>query len=571
MPLIKLLPENLRNKIAAGEVIERPASVVKELVENSIDAGASRIRIDISRAGKKLIRVSDNGSGMDRDDAMLCFERHATSKISSDEDLFNITTNGFRGEALSSIAAVSRMLLSTSRAGSAGTCIETEAGQFRSVKECASTGTTVEVRDIFFNTPARLKFLKVESTENFHIIETVTTEALANHLTGFDLTMDGNQTLSLPPASCRMERIAQIFGSQLVDELIEAEQKSQGISSHIFVCKPGSARSTRSIQYVFVNKRPVKDQTVSYALYKAYEGMIPKERHPFFFVFLDVEPARVDFNVHPAKREVRFADKSAIFNHLRTAVKDALPRDEFMAATDNAQYPVNNSIANAQSEFSQQEYEYESIWNPGSAVCEGETAYTNGVPYLYLGSTFVAVQHPAGLMLIDYHAAHERINFERFMNSKLFNAASLLFPAQVQLRPSEYEIILANAGLLNELGFDIDDFGNNSVIVRTCPDLLHVQDFGGLLADMAACMADNDFAKNKEDAGIKPIDSAKKALAARLACHSSIRGRSEAPDAFRIASLLKDLQKTENPNCCPHGRPTTHIISLDEMKKIFRR
>lgn len=570
MPLIKLLPENLRNKIAAGEVIERPASVVKELVENSIDAGASRIRIDISRAGKKLIRVSDNGSGMDKDDAMLSFERHATSKISRDEDLFNITTNGFRGEALSSIAAVSRMLLSTSRADSTGTCIEAEAGQFRSVKECASAGTTVEVRDIFFNTPARLKFLKAESTENFHIIETVTTEALANHSIGFDLSMDGNETLSLSPASCRMERIAQIFGSSLADELIEAEQESLGISSHVFICKPGSSRSTRSIQYVFVNNRPVKDQTVSYAVYKAYEDKMPKDRHPVFFVFLTIDTGRVDFNVHPAKREVRFADKSAVFNHLKMAVRQALPREELLPQTDNAQYPINNN-SYEQSEFSQQECSYQGIWSADSEVCEEEAAYTKGIPYLYLGSTFVAVQHPAGLMLIDYHAAHERINFERFMNRKLFNAASLLFPAQVRLRPSEYEIILANAGLLNELGFDIDDFGNNSVIVRTCPDLLHVQDFSELLADMAACMADNDFAKNKEDAGMKPIDSAKNALAARLACHSSIRGRSEAPDAFRIASLLKDLQKTENPNCCPHGRPTTHIISLDEMKKIFRR
>ncbi|MCE5313281.1 MAG: DNA mismatch repair endonuclease MutL [Nitrospiraceae bacterium] len=570
MPHIKVLPEDLRNKIAAGEVIERPASVVKELVENSIDAGASRIRVDIMRAGKKLIRVSDNGRGMERDDALLSFERHATSKISSDKDLFNITTNGFRGEALSSIAAVSKVMIATSVESGSGTCVDIEAGQIKSVKECSAAGTTIEIKDLFFNTPARLKFLKTDSTENFHIIETVTTQALANHSIGFNLGIDGNETLSLPPASSIKERIVQIFGSSLADELKDAMPEGPGIRSHVFAATPECARSTRALQYVFVNKRPVKDQTASYAVYKAYEGLIPKEKHPVFFVFLSIPPDRVDFNVHPAKREVRFADKSAVFNHVKMAVRDAVAQTGLLSSPENIQYDKYDAVQPV-SEFIQQNYSYESFQSAEPQVCEDAACYTNGIPFLYLGSTFVAVQHPDGLMLIDYHAAHERINYERFMNKELFNAASLLFPAQVQLRPSEYSSILANLSLLKEFGFDIEDFGSNSVIVRTCPDLLSVGDFGELLSDIANCLAEADHVKDKTDMDLEPVNAAKKSLAARLACHSSIRGRSEAPDAFRIANLLKDLRKTETPGCCPHGRPTTHVITLDEMKKIFKR
>lgn len=567
MPEIRILPEGLINKIAAGEVIERPASVVKELVENSLDSGATRIRVDISRAGKKMISVSDNGSGMDIEDASMAFERHATSKITSEEDLFNIRTNGFRGEALSSIAAVSRISLSTARPGSTGTKLQIEGSRILNIKDSASPGTTVEVSDLFYNTPARLKFLKSDVTENSHITETVTSAALANHHVGFELRIDSRELLSLPPASDIMERIVQIFGAETAESLFYSELNGIDMDLKIFAGAPAAARNTRAVQYVFVNSRSVKDQTVSYAVYQAYAESIPKGKHPVFFVFIDLPPMSVDFNVHPAKREVRFSDKSAVFNQVKKAVKNAISKTCFADEAENKYMSVHNTF-NTSSEEANQGF-YSAPQNIQTNIAECQKEYSAGMPYLYLGGTFVAVQHTEGLMIIDYHAAHERVNYERLLNSKLFDSIALLFPAQVQLRPSEYSVLMNSLDLLKEFGFDIEDFGNNTIIVRSYPDMLAVGDFGALMSDIAACISASDSTQGKGDIGL--LSSVKKRLAARLACHSSIRGRSEAPDSLRIANLLRDLSETENPECCPHGRPATHIISISEMNRIFKR
>lgn len=567
MPEIRILPEDLINKIAAGEVIERPASVVKELVENSLDSGATRIRVDISRAGKKMISVSDNGSGMDIEDASMAFERHATSKITSEEDLFNIRTNGFRGEALSSIAAVSRISLSTARPGSTGTKLQIEGSRILNIKDSASPGTTVEVSDLFYNTPARLKFLKSDVTENSHITETVTSAALANHHVGFELRIDSRELLSLPPASDIMERIVQIFGAETAESLFYSELNGIDMDLKIFAGAPAAARNTRAVQYVFVNSRSVKDQTVSYAVYQAYAESIPKGKHPVFFVFIDLPPMSVDFNVHPAKREVRFSDKSAVFNQVKKAVKNAISKTCLADEAENKYMSVHNTF-NTSSEEANQGF-YSAPQNIQTNIAECQKEYSAGMPYLYLGGTFVAVQHTEGLMIIDYHAAHERVNYERLLNSKLFDSIALLFPAQVQLRPSEYSVLMNSLDLLKEFGFDIEDFGNNTIIVRSYPDMLAVGDFGALMSDIAACISASDSTQGKGDIGL--LSSVKKRLAARLACHSSIRGRSEAPDSLRIANLLRDLSETENPECCPHGRPATHIISISEMNRIFKR
>ncbi|WP_333654410.1 DNA mismatch repair endonuclease MutL [Dissulfurispira sp.] len=324
MPRINVLPLNLRNKIAAGEVVERPASVVKELMENSIDAMASRIEIDVAKAGKRLIRVSDNGIGMDREDALLAFERYATSKIKDEHDLFNIKTMGFRGEALSSIASVSRVRLITSHQDETGTCIEIIGGDVKEIKDCPAIGTTIEIKDLFFNTPARRKFLKSDSTENYHIIDTVTREAISHYQTGFVLRMDGDDVLNLSPASSYKERLVQIFGKDFVNELMETEAEDGRISIKAFLGKTTNLRNNRNNQFLFINNRPVKDQPITYAVYKAYEELIPKDRHPVFLLFMGIDPKKVDFNVHPTKREVRFEDKSSVFNFVHQAAKEAL-------------------------------------------------------------------------------------------------------------------------------------------------------------------------------------------------------------------------------------------------------
>src|SRR5208283_628570 len=343
MSVITVLPVSLRNKIAAGEVVERPASVVKELIENAIDAAGARISIETIRAGKKLIHVSDNGTGMDREDAVRAFERYATSKIKDEQDLFNLKTMGFRGEALSSIAAVSKITLMTAAPSgenspsAAGTCVEIAGGEIVSVKDCAAVGTSIAVRELFFNTPARRKFLKSDATENYHIIDTVTREALSHPHLMFVLRMDGSEVFSLPAASSLRERLLQLYGKDFIDGLIEhdiSDAVDTGMTVHVFTSGLAHMKNNRNIQFVFVNRRPVKDQAVAYAVCKAYEGMVPREKYPAFFVFLDIDAGRVDFNVHPAKREVRFEQKAGIFDFVSHAVKEALKKDAGFCFTE---------------------------------------------------------------------------------------------------------------------------------------------------------------------------------------------------------------------------------------------
>jgi len=328
---ISILPENLINKIAAGEVIERPASVIRELLDNSIDAGADEIRVEVHYGGKKFMKVSDNGCGMGRDDAILCFERHATSKISSEEELFRISTLGFRGEALPSIASVSKVTLTTSTAGSeTGSRIEIKGNSPKEVMDAPPLhGTTVEIGDIFFNTPARRKFLKSTTTELSHIIETVMQKAFAYYKISFSLIHKQNEILSVPAAKSVKERFVQLYGEDMAGEFLDVDAEAGGIKINGFVSSPDFTRARRSHQTIFVNRRAVKNPTISHAVYSAYSGLIPKERHPAYFIFLNIDAGKVDMNVHPAKREVRFERPDDIHRIVESAVAGALnPADE---------------------------------------------------------------------------------------------------------------------------------------------------------------------------------------------------------------------------------------------------
>lgn len=576
MPRINVLPLNLRNKIAAGEVVERPASVVKELMENSIDAGASRIEIDILKAGRRLIRVSDSGIGMDREDALLAFERYATSKIKDEDDLFNIMTMGFRGEALSSIASVSKVKIVTSYQNETGTCIEIIGGDVKEIKDCPSIGTTIEIKDLFFNTPARRKFLKSDSTENYHIIDAVTREAIAHYQIGFVLRIDGDNALNLPPALSFRERLVQIFGKDFVDDLMETEAKDSQIGIKAFLGKAANLRNNRNNQFLFINNRPFKDQSITYAVYKAYEELIPKDKHPVFFIFLEMNPQKVDFNVHPTKREVRFEDKNGVFNFVYQAAKEALKAGIGVMELQKdgvMEYWSNEKTTEGISQYSNTP----SLQNGMFGISEPLSLYgdvtADTIPAIYLGDTFVAVPEKGGITIIDYHAAHERINYERLLKGNNAQSYRLLFPQQIKLQSSEYKAILDNLQVLNVFGLEAEDFGHATLIIRSLPEFLKDADLNALMSDIAASLINEGQRLRFKGQGndmLEPIDSVRKILAAKLACHKSIRGR-EVPDGVRIVQLLKDLGNADNPNSCPHGRPTRIFISQDELRKMFKK
>jgi DNA mismatch repair protein MutL len=560
MPQIKILPSNLTNKIAAGEVIERPASVVKELIENSIDAGATDINIDILYGGKHLIRVSDNGAGMEREDALLCFRRHATSKLSEEKDLFDIRTMGFRGEALPSIASVSKVKIITGKKGElSGVSVEIAGGEVREIKESPSAGTTVEVRDLFFNTPARKKFLKSNSTELFHIIDIVTKEALSHWEAGFTLASDNKETINLPPASGPRERIMQVYGGDFLNGLIEADAEVEGIRMKSYVTKTDNFRGTRSHQFLFVNSRPIKDRSLSHAVYGAYEGIMPRDKHPIFFLFLDIDPARIDVNVHPTKREVRFEDEELIYRFINRFIKEAVREDRLRYIKQFTEMPKVDHPAFDATPFPSS---YLSSIPPDDPLLSEnlELTYKPSLPFIYLGDTFIALSGRGGLTLIDHHAAHERVLYEKFLKGISLDCHTLLFPRQVKLPHREYRVILENLHMLDSFGIEADDFGHETVIVRSLPCVLQDADINAIFSDMASCILE----------GVAPDKSLKEALAARIACHSSVRGKTIL-NQEELSALLEGLEQTEHPDQCPHGRPTRVFFSLDELKKIFKR
>ncbi len=557
MAKIKILPVDVRNKIAAGEVIERPASVVKELIENAIDAESTEIRIDVLAGGKRMIKVSDNGSGMDREDALLCFERHATSKLSGESDLFNIKTLGFRGEALPSIASVSKVKLITGLKGStAGLSLELHGGEIKDRRESAFTGTSIEIRDLFFNTPARKKFLKSTTTEVLHVVDVVTREALSHWGVHFMLLTDGRETLLLPKAAGFGERIMQIYGEEFAGRLSEVSAQQEGMQMQAFISKADNFRNSRSHQFIFVNQRPIKDQSLSHAVYGAYEGILPHDKHPAFFLLLELDPGRVDFNVHPTKREVRFEEKERIYRfinaHMRETVK--IERKDFTG-------PFLEPALNTEEKLGTSYPSYFSPSVSGNMVSENaELSYKPELPFIYLGDTFIALSGKGGLTLIDHHAAHERVLYEKLLRKVELQPLHLLFPRQIKLSHSEYRVLLENKIFLQEMGIELDDFGHDTIVVRSLPHDLGEADLRGMLSDAASVFA------GEPRGGM----SLKESLAASIACHSSVRGR-EILTREEVSRLLRDLEQAEHPDQCPHGRPTRIFYSLDDLKKMFRR
>lgn len=574
MAHIHILPPTVRNRIAAGEVVERPASVVKELIENALDAESTRIEIDVARAGSRMIRVADNGAGMEREDVLLCTERYATSKITTEDDLCALKTLGFRGEALASIAAVSRMRIVTGPAAGAGTAVEISGGVLQDVRECPAAGTVVEVKDLFFNTPARRKFLKSDTTESFHIVDTVTREALAHHDRAFELRMNGTDVLRLPQASTQKERILQVFGKEFTDTLTEARGHDAAADVTAFLGK-GLFRRNRSGQMLFINGRPCRDLSVAHAVCRAYEGIIPPDRQPVFLVFLECAPGTVDFNVHPTKREVRFSDRSRVADLLFRIARSALHvrTDTAVSADERATSFAQPSGDTAVSPY-MAPYDLSTLpEGPPQRVSERLVPFSDHVPCLYLGDTFVALPSREGLTILDYHAAHERVNYERLLGKTGVTSWRLLFPRQVRLQPAEYRVVIENLDALRDLAIDAEDFGHQTILVRGMPEGLQEDDIDALISEVAAALIESEReAPRQGESGGTPgmIASLRRRIAASLACHRSLRGAT-VPDAAQIAALLKSLEAADDPEHCPHGRPTRLVLSLDELKRRFRK
>ncbi len=466
---------------------------------------------------------------------------------------------GFRGEALPSIASVSRIRLMTGLKNSLpGISLEAEGGKVTETRDAPSLGTAIEVRDLFFNTPARKKFLKSDSTELFHIIDIVTKEALSQWEKSFRLFTEKQETMNLPGASEPRERILQIYGLEFVEGLSEVVADSQGFKMKAFVTRGDNFRNSKTHQFIFINRRPVKDQAVSHAVYKAYEGILPQDKHPVFFLFLDTDPKKVDFNVHPTKREVRFENKEEIHRFVSNNIRESIRKERahsiapFTWAPERAGFEHNAVLSSSDHAVT--------IPAMGHVSESRELRYQAPLPFIYLGDTFLATASTGGLTLIDHHAAHERILYENFLRGINLNSHQLLFPKQVKLSHKEYRVIVENKGMLHELGIEADDFGHDTLMVRSLPDALEASDMRGVLSDVAASMLE----------GILPGKSLKEKIAARIACHSSVRGK-EILTQESLQRLLSDLEQTENPDQCPHGRPTRLFFSLDDLKKMFKR
>jgi len=612
---IHLLPEILVNKIAAGEVVERPANVIKELMENSIDAGASRVVIELEAGGKRLIRVSDNGEGMSADDALLAIERHATSKIKNEADLFAIGSLGFRGEALPSIASVSRLLLKTrDRNTEPGSVIRVEGGVVREVrKEGMPQGTSIEVRSLFFNVPARRKFLKSTETELGHITELVGKIALAYPSISFELYQQGKPLLRAPAANKIHDRACQVLGPQLAGKLTPVDKEFRDslpagpLKVHGLISPAQLTFSTTRHLYIYINRRYVRDKLLTHSILEAYRTLIPKMRYPAVMLFLEMPPQEVDVNVHPTKLEVRFPSANRIYQAVMDAIQPVLLAGPgALLAPEPAEQQKDRVEQAVQKYFENRPFRLEPKptqprisalyekpqtnraaefpasrpWPkptapqiPASVPGKKAVADAGPAPGIFselrvIGQThsnYLVLESEDSLIIMDQHAAHERINFEKLkaqMAGSEMSRQNLLFPEVIELSYQQAQAIDKNLELLQSLGFEIQPFGGNSFLVKSTPGLLENLELQPLFADLADELAEIGKMNSLDDR----IDH----LLSVVACHSSVRSGRTLSDT-EIRALLKELDENPFPGQCPHGRPAIWKIPLRELEKKFRR
>ena len=574
---VERLPEDLVNKIAAGEVVERPASVVKELVENALDAGAANVTVEIEAGGKSLIRVRDDGSGMARDDAERALERHATSKLRRLEDLSAIATHGFRGEALPSIASVSDLVLRTrDDSDAAGTEIAVRHGRRLHVREAGHPrGTTVEVRDLFGAVPARRKFLRADSTEAAHVAEAVTLLALARPAVGFVLASGGRNLLRAPAVGGLTERVYQVFGGPFLESLLPVEGGEGWVGVRGLVSRPERSGRPRAAFRLFVNGRAVRDRALAKALTEAYRVAGAGHVRPEALLFLEVPLHMVDVNVHPAKTEVRFADPRSVWTAVERVVRQSLaagaqretPRADASRVREAAERYLGRSDAGALE--NQVGLPWAGPEEPQAEARDVPAAAPEAEALRVVGqhrSTYILATDGEDLMLVDQHTAHERVRFEALLEGLARHAVpsqTLLAPAVVSLAPRLLPVLEARAHDLGSLGFDVEAFGGGSWRLRAVPELLGTADPAPALERLL-----RDFLERGDAEWA--VSGARERLAATLACHSAVRA-GQVLSQQSMTAILRDLGRAQHPTLCPHGRPTSVRIPRDEIARWFGR
>lgn len=579
MSRIKILPPEVACKIAAGEVVERPLSVVKELVENALDAGATEIMVELAQGGKTLIRVSDNGHGMTPEEAVLCFERHSTSKISGEADLLRIKTLGFRGEALPSITAVSRIKLKTSVDGRVGTMVEREAEQVIRVEEAACPqGTIVEVRDLFFNLPARKKFLRSETTELSRITHLIISYAQAFPSLRFKLKHNSREIFNYSPAKNLKERLFQIYGNKLLERLVEVDFREGQYQVTGFISRPPLGRGDRTRQFCYINRRWVADKLVLAAVSQSYRGWLEKGKHPECWLFLTLPPEEVDVNVHPAKAEVRFRYPQEVFrlisHALEHAIKQSLGVKDITSHSLHAEstpprvseertvFPKQQTIPAELNEVSSsEEVSHRFHEEVPSPLPQGPEVLGQ-----FLG-LYIIVASPEGLLVIDQHNAHERVLYERYLEiyqEKSWSRKSPLFPIIIDLSP-EQEIKLQEAmPQLEKAGFRVEPMGGQAYALQEFPDILFEDEAKETLEALLQELEESQTRKTGK------AEEKYKAILATLACRTAIKA-GEVLSYSRMKYLIEELFKTSNPSLCPHGRPIMVKLDIGEIEKALGR
>jgi DNA mismatch repair protein MutL len=576
---IRILADEVASQIAAGEVIERPASVVKELLENALDAGASKIDIRIEQAGRRLIEISDDGAGIAYDEMPLALARHATSKLQTADDLFHIRSLGFRGEALASIGSVSRAtLISQVREANLGGRIRVEGGKILSSEHAgAPAGTVVRVEDLFYNVPARLKFLKTDQTERNQINNLVTRYALAYSQVRFRLVQDGKLALQTNGNNDRREILTQLYGIDIARQLLEVTLEDADSKISGFISPVGLTRSNRREMTFFVNGRWVSDPALSSALLQAYHTLLMVGRYPLAVLFIDLAPEDVDVNVHPAKAEVRFRSSDAVFSLVQRAVKRALlaysPTPQismtYWQTTPSTQTHLVDPAWEMAGDLQGQDLTQFNM--PGSTAendPQAQPALPSGeLPLLrpigQVGAAYLVAEGPDGLYLIDQHAAHERVLFERLMRQreKTIPAQHLLEPVTLQLSPAAALLLSGQLSILNSLGFQVEDFGPNTFRIRAIPAILIGAD-----PEAAVRVVVEDFEEDET-----PLQTEiEERIIARVCKRAAVKaGKTLSMDEQK--ALVRDLENCQSPRTCPHGRPTMIHLSVDLLERQFGR
>ena len=617
---IKILPPDIANKIAAGEVVERPASVVKELIENAIDADSTKVNVEIRAGGKRLIRVSDNGTGMAREDALIALERHATSKVGTVEDLQRIHTFGFRGEALPSIASVSQFeLLTRTTDGLVGTKIAVEGGAVKSVQESGcSPGTHITINNLFYNVPARLKFLKSDTTEINHITNQVTWAALANPKVQFSLSHDSRSLIDVRSCDSYIERIRLLYGKAFAENLIEFDTELPNLHLHSFIGKPELTKANRSYQLFFLNARPIRSRIIGAALGEAMRSMVPKDRYAVAFLFLSMDAQEVDVNVHPAKVEVRFRNERALYSTITRMVNSGVHKQKYIPTFDKTAHPPSIATVDSQPEqgdrfrgddtprtaiqaaetepeigtgdqfFPDSQPSREDGQTDGKAdepllsgaptgVQPPERAIPEGTPLelfdfedvqlkTVLFNTYIVAEAKDRVFFIDQHVAAERVLYEHFVQQ--FKAdgipvQGLLLPATIEVTPQQLTTLSAHTDLFKKLGFELEQFGGNTLVVRSIPTMLPTSSIAVTVTDLLDRLPQTAIPPDEL------LDVQDEALI-MLACKSAVKaGDSLAMN--EMVALIKDLSQAKLPFNCPHARPIVVEMGKNELESRFKR